>query len=435
MKHAGIAWCLAMWLAGAAWCDPEADRAIAGLMRKEGSERVRILHRAQVSDTLDLVVALGGPNWLTGPWWNEKTRLGVLLQHRVTPGLLYKIVVQSGEGPSGDCYASVERATSTDVVIYCTPEKGPAAANHKFVFSLQAKSLVKEVVSDRFSVHRIFPDQDKLALVASDRRRLVALEYDPLRAFPVRILHGAQANRWLRRVDVMRFRAGNQDFADIRPEEIWLVSFGPDGAFQLHRQPEGVWVTERTGGRMKKYALPRTTYDQFATVRPKRVANGFVREATTIHDGVGPCQVVDGRLWFAKSFYDAEGITGVGGFGYFDTEQRRFQIYSPAQIRDQSTTAMLVEAGAVWLGLAHHGEWRTYPGGLLRFDRATGQSQHLPMRDVIGAIGRSGQALVMATEAGIAAWEDGRMRRFLIDETTDGRLRVAEAIGGSGTFE
>ena len=103
-----------VWLlAACAWADAEADRAVVQLMRKQGGDihHTRVLHRAPVTHELDLVVAIGSPSaWRPGTgeggWWGDRTKLGLFLQNRDTPGLLYKIAVENGQG-DGACYARV----------------------------------------------------------------------------------------------------------------------------------------------------------------------------------------------------------------------------------------------------------------------------------------------------------------------------------------
>jgi len=121
-------------------------------------------------------------------------------------------------------------------------------------------------------------------------------------------------------------------------------------------------------------------------------------------------------------------MTGVGGFGYFDPATKATVLYSPKEIREWSVTGMLVEPDAVWLGIAQRGEWGDHGGGILRFDRLTQQATRLPLRKIVHKIVRSGDALVLDTEFGAAIFDGSNIRRFFVDETTDGRLRVAEAI-------
>ena len=47
--------------------------------------------------------------------------------------------------------------------------------------------------------------------------------------------------------------------------------------------------------------------------------------------------------------------------------------------------------------------------------------------DIVQSIARVGDHLLIATEFGPAVIDDGRVRRFFVDRTSDGRLYVAEA--------
>ena len=146
-----------------------------------------------------------------------------------------------------------------------------------------------------------------------------------------------------------------------------------------------------------------------------------------MNDEIGPWQVAGGALWFGETFYDGEGMTGLGGFGYFDTAKRKYRVYSPPEIADWSVTAILVEPEAVWLALARHGEYGSGGAGLLRFDRGTEKVEKMELRDIAGKIARLGNRLLIATDFGAALFEQRKLRRFFLDQTTDGRLRVAEA--------
>ena len=176
------------------------------------------------------------------------------------------------------------------------------------------------------------------------------------------------------------------------------------------------------------FLFPESTYEEFSAARPARVSNGYRREGTEMNERIGPWQIVDGTLWFAKTFYDGEGMTGVGGFGYFDVQERRYRLFSPAAIRDWSVSAMLVEPDAVWLGLVHNGEYGSTGGGVLRFDRHTQQVTHYELREIVHQFARIQGRLLMATDFGAAVLDGTSLGRFFVDQTSDGRLRVAEAL-------
>jgi hypothetical protein len=414
--------------------------------QSEGVRHVRLLHRAPVDSELDMVVALGSPrDWQPGTgdggWWDNTTTLGLFLQRRGEPGLLYKIAVENG--PDGECYAQVERATATDVVFSCAQEKGGPGPNRKFVYDVRAKELVKRVDYAPFAMRYVFVTGETAVLVGSDRRRLAALEYHPGREPAFRLLRGAQAESWTRRVPIATGTVGvgaeQRNEIYLAPKGFKPAHFGPGNRFTLSRDEKAgssapekpLVVLERIGGAVKRFPLPQSTYEEFRVARPSRVENGYSREAAEMNEQIGPWQVADGTLWFAKTFYDGEGMTGVGGFGYFDAQAREYRTYSPEEIKDWSATAMLVESDSVWLGLAHHGEWGSSGGGMLRFDRATQKVNRLALRETVAEIARIGDRLVIATGFGAALFDGSQLRRFFVDETTDGRLRVVEALPGA----
>ena len=256
-------------------------------------------------------------------------------------------------------------------------------------------------------MERIIQSGGRTIVIGDDRDRPVALELVDDASRPFRILRGPEALRWMTR--------------DSSP-----VRFGPFRLSQAEGQAPAVM-----NGKIR-HELPQSTYDEFAAARPQRVKNGYTRGAATMNEGIGPFQVVEGTLWFGKSYYDGEGYTGVGGFGYFETAKLSYRLFSPEAVRDYSASALFVESAAVWLGLAHNGEWGSTGGGVARYDRATERTEHFKLWEIVSGIARIGDRIVMATESGVATLDGRSIRRFTIDETTDGRLRVVELNSGGG---
>jgi hypothetical protein len=378
-------------MAGAAGA-ADADEAIARLARRwgEGKRQVKLLSRTAAEGPLDVVVAMNIPaHWLAAEyrgWWTPESRMSVYLQSRAAPGLIYEVASEVGRAMDGECMARVERSTAAEVVIACTPEKGGGGRYRKYLVDVRAKGLVNVVEYERFAMRRVRVSAERAVIAGTDGQRPVEVECAWDREPACRVLQGAA--------------------------------------------PVGELKTQG-GKRLLGAPLPQSTYEEFARARPKRVKDGYVREGTKISEGIGPRQKFEGVWWVGKSFYDAEGSTGVGGFGFLDESAGKFRMYAPPEIVDWSVTAMLVEKDSVWLGLASHSEWRSYGGGLLRFDRRTERADRIAMEDMIGGIARLGGGLVMATEWGVAMLEGGRLRRFFVDKTLDGRLRVLEA-GPSG---
>ncbi len=123
------------------------DRSVLQLLTKQSV--ARILNRTQINSEFHVVVALSDS---TG-WWNKQTRLGVFLQRRGEPGMIYQVAADKGIHDD-DCFVQVERATEKDVVRSCRPEKGGPGAHRKFVYDVRAKALAKRVDYSSSSVKR-----------------------------------------------------------------------------------------------------------------------------------------------------------------------------------------------------------------------------------------------------------------------------------------
>ena len=373
------------------------DSAIHRLMKQSDyGGSVEVLHRTEVTPDLDLVAVLGTTAQLPGSpgggsWWDDKRRLGLFLQNRNNPGLIYRLTLE--EGPAyGNCFARVERATASEVFVSCIPEKGRTAPSHKFTFDVRARALIGGVAFDRFQMASVTASAGKAIVVGSDGHRSTAIEYTPGQNPAFRVVPN-----------------------NVRPQLSSKTCFGPDNRFCLLEQREGMVIRERTGAKYRTSRLPQSRDPVFS-----------------VDERIASWQVSDGTLWFGKSFYKGEGQTGVGGFGYFDTDTRTWQILTPPEVRDWSVTAMLVEPSAVWLGLAHHGEWGSSPGGLLRYDRASGSATVFKGPAIIAGIVRTGPELVLATDLGIGIITDADTnpvwRRYFIDGTSRTASRILEAV-------
>ena len=170
---------------------------------------------------------------------------------------------------------------------------------------------------------------------------------------------------------------------------------------------------------------PQTDFARFAAARPAKVSYGWTEEHATFNETIGPYQIDGSRLWFGLTFYDGEGMTGVGGFGFFDSAAQDFEMYYPPEIANWPTSALLVEADAIWLGLEGRGEGAPSAGGLLRWDRATQETQRCPDAPLIHGIARQGSRLYMATGEGAAIFENGEFIRNVLDVDEQGNYSLA----------
>ncbi len=369
------------------------------------------LHRSSVTEEFDLVIAMGSPKALPAEGrqisWTEDRKIGLFLQEKKRPERVYLLSTKSG---FPDCAARIERVTATDSVISCRGEKSEQFPNQKWVYDVRAKSLVRQFSYQPFAMYRLFPKAagaltpDGAVFVGSDRQRPIAVEYNPDERPAFRVLSDAAAQHWIGRVH---------------------ISAGSEGL-----PPRNVIYIANDEARLPAAApaLPRTTYDQFAAARPQRVKDGYKREGIELDESIGPWQREDGRIWFGKTFYDGEGSTGIGGFGYFDEKEKKLQLFSPPEIADWSVSAIDVTPDAVWMALVNNGEYGGSSGGLLRYDRRIGAALRLPLPDIALRLAHIKGKTLAATDFGFAVVDGEQITRFFVDQTTDGRWRVIPAF-------
>ena len=140
-----------------------------------------------------------------------------------------------------------------------------------------------------------------------------------------------------------------------------------------------------------------------------------------IQEDMGPTQIAGNRLWFGKTFYDGEGITGVGGFGYFDPVYRKYVLFSPPEIRDWSVSALLVEDDVVWLGRYRRPEGAEKSGGLLRYEIESGSVRVLDVGEVIRQIEPWGGRIYLAPAGGLSVVDtDEEVVRFVFTPSPEG---------------
>jgi hypothetical protein len=205
---------------------------------------------------------------------------------------------------------------------------------------------------------------------------------------------------------------------------------------QLEREPwEEKPDSSQLPAELRGHPMPQSSYDDFARARRSRVTDGYTRDGTVIEELPGPYQAVGPRIWFAKSFYDGEGHTGVGGLGYFDTETSQYGFVPVAGLSEWSGSAILIEKEAAFIGLVDHPEGEPYSGGLLKYDFTSRTSKTFPIDEVIQQIVRWNDRIYVATANGAYQINpDGSMVRFRVEPNIDNRfILLTETVVGRPT--
>jgi hypothetical protein len=303
--------------------------------------------------------------------------------------------------------------------------------SRKFVYDVRAKTLAGELEYQPFAFARAFARQQGAVLVATDSSSLLVVAFEAVRQPPFRVMSDAAAQAWIAGSDVERGTVGveRRPYVFIPPAKFRILRFS---AFSLIEEEDPSWgskltIIETRDRQTIRHELPKSTFDQFAAARPQRVADGYRRDSAKFDERIGPHQLYGGKMWFGKTFYDSEGSTGIGGFGYFDPLTKAFTLFTAPEIRDLSVSALLVEEDAVWLALIHRGEYGDLGGGVLRFDRATQTYRRFETPGRVSQILRVGERLLLPNHLGIDTIDVTGIHRYFVDKTTDGRLRIALA--------
>lgn len=369
-----------------------------------------------------LLVVRGGaplPGWNAQPeelFWNESDFLGIFLMEAGDSDLVWELAIMPGPEYGG--LASIARADSDSIVFQMTHTDYRLPRPWlKVFFDAAAKRSTGQKWYTPPAVSAIAAAGEESYFVAqSETGPLVFL----LSGDSAQLVEGERLERALVRAQAEESTFGslaNGEFAATVPSV--LSPFGPGDGCRCDECPvdeKGRWhlgctrrlagsvvdtVVETGENKKARYRLSSTSFEEFAAARPERVKQGYGRDAASLVEQIGPYQLDGDRLWFAKLFYDGEGLTGVGGLGYFDLSEKRFTLFAPPEIAGWSASAILVEEEAVWVGLVGHPEGATYSGDLLRFDRAGERAEVFPIPDTILELKSSESGILAGTSNGL----------------------------------
>jgi len=381
-----------------------AQDSLPAFQRVSGLPHAVVLRRIPVDGQWDLAIAVASSTACDPAprpcWWSTKDRLGILMVDRNDPTKLQPLAIEPG--PNDDCSARVERFTLQELVLSCTGEKWATYDNQKFVYDIAARKLVGHFSYAPFLSKGILHGRNGPQFVMTDNHQRLLVTLDPATGEP-RVVPAAEVPE---------------------PADDREVQFGRFRLSRLHDkyQSESIAVTEDA----TVYPLPQTDQREWRRARPEEAKNYSNPDLAEIQEEIGPHQVENGRLWFGKSFYNSEGATGVGGFGYFDPATASYHLIAPPEIYAWSVSAMLVEQDAIWLALFRRGEYGNYPGGLLRWDRNTQQVRRWDMPWIATSLARNGVAIYMGADDGIAALRADRVVSYFVDRSAEGQYRMVE---------
>lgn len=366
-------------------------------------------------------------------WWNQDDLLGLFLAETANPDRIWELaVLKSNYGTS---VVGVDRADSSSIVLWRTvSDYGIRAEWLKFFFDTQSKQLIGRVRYSPVAVGKILTLRDGLYFVANMRERPLVANWE---AEGPTLVTGTEAQQVLDRVPsyVRQLRRTGTTVPFVstwiypppawEPEndDLWNASgerfFISVGERHGSRFLEG--VAERIGGGHELYPMPQSSEEEYFRARPQKTAVGSIEEE------IGPYQVVGDRFWFGKTFYDGEGISGVGSVGYFDLVQRKFVLFSPPALAAWSSSALLVDGDNVWVGLLRRPEGGDWSGGLLQYDLASDSTKQYEIKEIVLAIERWEDALYVGTSNGIYVLRNDQLQHFVIELGLNGEFQIVTA--------
>ena len=385
--------------------------------------------RSPVDNQYELLCVVGStfrlhwhaPNQV--PWYSGMS-LGLFLEERSVNRTCHELLILKGS--DDDAAETIEPlwAGPTEMVLRRTGSYGGPIEHLKFTFDLRTKKLTGQMKFGPFPATQVVYGHGTPLFVFEDAGKPLVLQTQAYDRPGFTVIAGAKAK------ELVQSYAGTS--ASPWPERRKAVRFGARDRFALGEQLPAdlesirTWstITERSGSGLLLHPLPQSTYNQFAVKRPRRVEDGYGPARTTIAEEIGPNQIVGDRLWFGKHFYDGEGTTGVGGFGYFDTVSGKYVLFSPPEIIDWSVDALLSEGNDLWLALGEFTEGYGRSGGLLRWNISTGQARRFETGCRVHQIIRHGNRLFLATDLGVAILENGNLQLYAINKTSDGTYKT-----------
>ena len=219
--------------------------------------------------------------------------------------------------------------------------------NQKFIFDVRAKVLVAHFSYPPFQVSQVLQGPQGPQFVMSDTQQLLLVETDAGEPKPPSCAEGAGSSHAVTYSHGGVFCSGDRVYRTpvLRPSDASRFSVREKVQVGNEQNRDGLesrlWWRRRFA-KESKYRLPQSELRTWQQARKDDIENGIPADQPEISEEIGPHQLEGNRLWFGKTFYNGEGRTGVGGFGYFDATTRSYRLYSPPEIHRWSVSAIRV---------------------------------------------------------------------------------------------
>lgn len=182
---------------------------------------------------------------------------------------------------------------------------------------------------------------------------------------------------------------------------------------QAHR-PAAIAISSLTSEH--RFPVPIPTLEFYQRTLPQKQPPG------EIESDIGPLTQQGDRIWFASSFYDSEGTSGVGAIGSFDISSRHYEMRYLPEIAPWSGSAILLDGDDLWIGLKRRPEGADIGAGLLRYSISSGGVHTYAIPDVIFTIDRAGDALYCGTSHGLYMLRADQLTQLRFEPDVSGQV-------------
>jgi len=197
--------------------------------------------------------------------------------------------------------------------------------------------------------------------------------------------------------------------------EVVVQNTTPPG--QQHR-PSTIFIG--SGASRQSYPAPIPTLDFYTQTLPQRQPPG------EMESDIGPFVQSGDKIWFATTFYDGEGTSGLGAIGSFDVATREYQMRYLPEIAPWSGSAILLDGDDLWIGLMRRPEGADIAAGLLRYNIRTGAVETLAIPDIIFTVDRAGDAIYCGTSHGLYIVRGSEITQMRFEPDATGKLVMAQ---------
>jgi len=177
----------------------------------------------------------------------------------------------------------------------------------------------------------------------------------------------------------------------------------------------GVKVWNQGAVEFYPLVLPQPSDEWFKKFRLKSLSKN---SKDHMFSRIGPSQFHKGNIWFGLFFPELWGESGIGGYGYFDTESLQYSVHYRPEWADWAASAFSVKGNTMWVGLYYQGDITTGSGGAVRYDLHTGGSLHIAIPEMVHVIQEWQGAVFFGTANGVWILDDEQLTQgyFAVDQ-------------------